>query len=471
MQPKDIRAVVWEHKPVLKSLIDSQGSLSVAEYFARSAPLPSRVASSRKQELIEAVRARVKGILGPETANRTATQLEQDYFISTADHHGPVCHPFFLNANLVQGIVHAREGKNCVVVLSCGGVSLNNHSFPRGVLLHDKKLHEQRLAFASLKHRHAPVWNFPGYGLKDVYKAAYQLTAQKSFSPEVSLGALSLLHEVYASEDALAFSRYADQMTLTNYRLWKQAPGQHAMELIHIQQEDIAVSLLQKHHIHSNTILHSLLFDSSFNDVFAQNFENIPGAWSDKNKGSFLFWAIRDNARIPLRKEGIHLVSLDGSYSVALEPDAIAEVLERGELMPTMALTFIILSFYYGLNCGGGFSQINYLGEMREAYLKVLDETGAPEEELRTVRSLTTDCFRGEFVLARLGNAMGSVPATLLDVILYGNPGTAAALEEVANTTSLADAVDEMMPEFYTIITGRHADYHPRNARTHCLTA
>jgi hypothetical protein len=119
-----------------------------------------------------------------------------------------------------------------------------------------------------------------------------------------------------------------------------------------------------------------------------------------------------------------------------------------------MALSFLILSFYYGLVCGGGFSQINYLGDMRQAYLNLLNDVEAEESEKDLARSIKTNLFRGEFVLATLETFKERVPASGLDLALYGNERTAERLEEMGRNFSLRDAVATMMPEYHKIITG-----------------
>ena len=61
--------------------------------------------------------------------------------------------------------------------------------------------------------------------------------------------------------------------------------------------------------------------------------------------------------------------------------EALAAALRKRELMPTMALCFIVLSFYYGLRCGGGFLQPNYLTQLKEAYARFLTEIKAENSE------------------------------------------------------------------------------------------
>ena len=132
--------------------------------------------------------------------------------------------------------------------------------------------------------------------------------------------------------------------------------------------------------------------------------------------------------------------------------------------MPSMALSFIVLSFYYGLTCGGGFLQVNYLSEMKEAYLKLLKNTGNVEE-VPHIEKIITDYFCGEFTSAMMSNRKRIAKASSIDLILYGNKGTGIQLQELVGVCTLGEAIDQMMPTFYQIIYGRDSAVPPPPSR------
>ncbi len=264
---------------------------------------------------------------------------------------------------------------------------------------------------------------------------------------------------------------YGDQVTRTNYALWKKIPGQKDTNLVYLEQESIANALLLNYHMNDDTLLTKLLTDERYLNAFEKYFDGIRGAFSsEENRGTVLFWAIRDHERKKLTRTGTTLRSEDGTYEISLTKKTIAHALEKKELMPSMALTFIILSFYYGLTCGGGFSQVNYLTRMKDAYLKLLEEMGHPEE-LPQVTSIKTDFFCGEFVFATMSNKKRTAHASSTDLIMYGGEETGNQLHELAKICTLASAVDEMMPEYYKILYGKETDLVPPGdaALTPCI--
>lgn len=59
--------------------------------------------------------------------------LTKNYCISTADHHGPLGHPFFFQSAILRGLVRPDEP---IVNLCTSHVSLGNSSYPRGLVVH-----------------------------------------------------------------------------------------------------------------------------------------------------------------------------------------------------------------------------------------------------------------------------------------------------------------------------------------------
>lgn len=458
MTPEEVRQTVFQHKPVFATILREKGSSSLLQYFSENLTLPPVQNPLRQAALVNAVQKLVGKLLGQSVATSVAAQLQKHYYVSTADHHGPLSHPFFLNGTLVQALANQAAGEKNIIALACGGISLNNSSFPRGLLFHDRELREQRLPFFSLKYRHQPMYGCPAYARP----AGKQLLATLNHLglPAADVETLThFLKKTYGTENVFAPSLYADQVTITNYALWKQIPGQENTNLIYLQQEDVAVELLLTHHLQTSTIINQLIFNPDTRKVFEKYFEGIIGAFSTKDhKGTYLFWALKDGLRQPLELKNGELVTSTGDYRLELHPEAVTLALEQKTIMPSMALTFIILSFYHGLTCGGGFSQVNYLTDLRNAYEQFLKEIEAPQTEIADIQVRRTDYFSGEIILATLGNKTNRVPATSLDLILYANAGLPETLSDQAAKTSLATAIDGMMPEYYKIITGRQVE-------------
>ncbi len=466
MNFNELREAVFEKTPLFRRVIETHGHKPLLEYFSDNHP-ESKVHRERQKEMLAVIQKMVRTLIDPTVADEVVEQLRKKYYVSTADHHGPITHPFFVNSHLVQSYAHRAEGYHNVLVFSCGGVSLNNSSFPRGLLFHDKKLHKKRLRFASLKHKHHPIYAFPGYTMQEL---SDRLIEEYAHLPNEEVTKLDpLMQEIYMNSYMFNYEWYGDQISRTNYALWKKIPGQKNTNLIYLEQEDIANELLLHYHVDSDTLLTKLLTDERYLSAFETYFDGIQGAFSSKeNRGTILFWAIHNHERKKLKRTGTTLRTEDGAYEIILTKKNIRRALEKKEMMPSMALTFIILSFYYGLTCGGGFSQVNYLTYMKAAYVKLLEETGHTEE-LTQLQSIKTDFFCGEFVFATMRNSERTAHASSMDLIMYGNEESEERLHELAKICTLASAVDEMMPEYYKILYGKETDLTPRS-RTIALT-
>jgi hypothetical protein len=112
----------------------------------------------------------------------------------------------------------------------------------------------------------------------------------------------------------------------------------------------------------------------------------------------------------------------------------------------------MVLSFYYGLSCLGGFNQINYLTDMQTAYLQLQDQLGQPDNKAMAQAAYTRHMNDG-FTLAFLQTSAGkTVPATGLDLALYGDQTTWPNLLATMKTMTVAEGFDPLLPELYRVI-------------------
>src|SRR5262245_48935460 len=81
------------------SLLDfSKKQLGMIRDYSSSVP------DDRRQDLIEVISGHVEKILGEEARDRVRNQLLKYFYVITADHHGPLTDPGFLNNNLLTAI-------------------------------------------------------------------------------------------------------------------------------------------------------------------------------------------------------------------------------------------------------------------------------------------------------------------------------------------------------------------------------
>lgn len=433
---------VLTESPALRDALDQHRGKSIYTYFDEqySSALPA--GERAKLQLLPLVEKAVLKITDSETAEGAVSQLKERFVVSTADHHGPINHPYFHNSHIVQSFVQRRHKHRYIVIFSCGSVSMNNATFPRGLWFTDQEDHDQHINFAGWRDRRATVFAFPSYDRKIVKNSIGQV-ASRSLNIRMKEILTGLLAEIYADPVALSFQYYADQVGRTNFMLWRCIPGQEDVSLIYLQQEDIVNDVLVTHHLRTHTVISLLLTDMHFIHAYETFFDGIQGAFSRKEgKGTVLFWGVESKRRLPLYRHAKTLQSVDGTFRVELTREALSDAIRARRLMPSMALSFIVLSFYYGLRCGGGYSQVTYLGRMKDAYGELLGTLGLEEERAKSI-SVETRSLYGGFMLAELSSGK---PATTLGLIL--RQMSASDLRQRAFGLTVNESVSKMIEAF-----------------------
>ncbi len=472
-----LKEKVLEKRPVLREILHKRGTKKLYDYAKDYIDVNLNPPIKKRQdEFLHTFRKEVASRLGEEVAQSAVLQLEKHYFVSTADHHGPLCHPFFITSNLLTAAPYVESEDpffNNVIVLACANVSLNNSSFPRGLLFHshhEGKIQLNRLPFFPAADRLCPVFNYRAYTTDDINRAKNSLYSMvkkgEITSREVEI-IQTLLDEIYLKPDHINSPNFSDQITKTNFDLWKRFFHSSKIvppNLVYLEQESLVGRLLIDHHLYSDTSIHHILFDPSYHSHITLYFEGIQGAFSQEQQwGTYFFWALPKGQkyRLQLWKDGNFLVSSDRSYRLELTPDNVKKALENKEIIPNMKLCYMILAFYYGLKCLGGFSQINYLTFMKNAYIKMQADQGNYRSIEVCARAQTKE-MGGDYTLAFLKGSNGEVlPASGLDLILYGHENTWKIFVEGSKEITLDEAVSTLLPEFYRILyaeTEREAD-------------
>ncbi len=412
----------------------------------KTIPPNPNLPSERKNELIGVIVDITNKLLGGTVVEQIKNYLTQNYSVSTADHHGPISHPFFWQAHLAR----AALGQKVHLVLATSNVSLNNSSLPRSLIFHNQNLVEERLHFFSLKNRHQPVWCTEAYKIDVIQNITKQINQSKITSTQ-KVFLQNLINKVYANAKALNAKSYADQIAITNYLLWQNLPNCADNAMVYLEMEQIASELIQKFHLNSPTIINQLIFSEVGQKLYAKNYEGISGAFTNNPPhGSFLFWAIQNQTRLALTLKNDHLINEVVGYKIKLDPKIVSDKLKSRELIPTTALSLSIISFYYGLTCGGGFSQVDYLTSMKRAFLICASELNNKADNL-LIKDTTTNYLAASFAFLYLNNNL----ASSIDWLLYQKPEVIELLQQNLNQITLNQAFQTLLPEFYHIITGK----------------
>lgn len=463
-----LKEAVLLQRPVLRELITKHGTKRLIEYASLYTDVNLNPPIQRRQdELIGTFRDLVAERFGQTTASEASQQLAAHYFVSTTDHHGPIVNQSFCNANLLTTATYAEHNDpylKYVIVLPCSNVSLNNITFPRGLIFNsvvDGKVQLQRLSFLPSNAHSAIVYNFRAYteaDLKKLHQVVQDKFKSRLISNDTSDKLHYLLESVYADPTIIGQANFSEQMIVANDRLWQLyfAPsGVAPARLLAIEQETITTELLLRYHLFEDTIISNMLFSEAYIPLLEHYFSGIMGAFNTKTKtGTYFFWGISTdkNYRVQLWKEGEKLVASDGSMVVDFTPQAVAIALRERKIIPSLLLVFSTLCFYYGLKCLGGFNQINYLTAMKNAYLKMnVDRQNYRSIEV-CARAQTKEMNDG-YLSAFAGAPDGILlPVTGLDLFLYGNAQTWPTIMDEVNNITIAESLEPAMPEFYRYV-------------------
>lgn len=457
---------VFAARPNIAHIQKTYGHLTFYEYTrTHTIRNKSKIAKQRRPQLIQTVRNEVKELLGTAIADSVGKQLKENSSVSTIQHSAPFGHPYVLNATLQNSLTYfdnTSENFRNVIVMGCSAISFNNYKYPRGQLLHsfggmEPKLHQLPLFGHTADAR--PVIYHKPYDIEavmDIKKRLQQLLSTKDITQEQMITVNNVFDSVYGSPHALSCEDYHDQLTVTNYYLFKNLFSSlkgTMPNLVFLSQEYIALRLLTEHHLLNNTPIRRILFDKSYQNLLVKHFDGLSGAFSQKDKyGTYLFWGFPEQGkyRTQLWKKGNYLVSDDGSYKVEFEPESIYNAIEKHELIPNTMLTFTLLAFYYGLFLGGGPAQTLNLTKMKDAYIAMQQEAGDTESLEVCSDLVTTNFIVSRPSLAYIETTKDErIPATYLDLLLYADMGKWPEVFEATKHITLDEIMNRILPSFY----------------------
>lgn len=463
----ELEAKVFERRPILFDILQKYGSMSLYDYSKRYYREPDYpIDEKRKKEFLEGFSQEIESIFGKDIADSCAKQMAKSYHLANTEHHGPAGTSRQLNNGLITALPFLEnpigDFQNNIIV-ACSNISFNNWTFPRGFKFStysNKGLSEIELTFFGHTVDSYPVINHKAFNadsIKNMRKSLYTMWNERFVWKKEFRKLNELIDEIFSDKDVLNQTIFTNQSSLINFKFWNkiseilQKPLQ---KLIYIEQEKLTNRLISQYHIKQDTTIHKILFDPKYHDLMTKYFEGILCGFSEKTQyGTFLFWALPEGKkyRTQLWRRGNKLVSPDGSYEIELSPESVEKAISKGELIPSTLLCFIIFCFYYGIRQIGGPNQTTFLTQMKEAYLKMQEEA-QDTESIRLCKDIpTTDIIPGNPpVLAFLKGPKGElIPATPLDLYLYGTPSTVETIINVSKEVTLGDSIKRTMHLWY----------------------
>ncbi|MFZ2252995.1 MAG: hypothetical protein WAW13_02335 [Minisyncoccia bacterium] len=450
MKPDALREEIFALKPHFGEVVRLWGDKTVLEYYAQDfSPLyePS-------SDILVAIQKETSALLGNEVGGRTYESLQSTKWVNTADHHGLLCHPYFYATALARSHTLIRKDSGVTVTMPFGGVSLGNDSFPRGFFFHDANAKVERIFFKSLKDRRMPV-----YALLPTTKEELLHERERSHSFELTLHAREQLNCLFEKflEDERVWNQetYSAQLTLMNSVLWHAFFGESRGEFVYLEIDSVVRRLLIEKHLVTETPIFNLIFESSWREAFVELFSGVFGSHSI-GTGTHLFWYI-DYVQKTRRGLLVHndlLVTREGDVVIPLTAEDIAEGLRTRTLMPSTALTLILIHGVEKLACGGGPSQLTYLSLMMERWSTLLARFGQRTD------IPATNIYCGDNTLFQIASsAISTISlATCIDLLLY-NSSISDTVDTALETTSMGAMVDALLPTLNHLYTKETNQY------------
>lgn len=461
-----MRQEVLNRRPVLAVIQDKRGHEPLIDY-PKSYPMTGDdQASARRAEFTKVFRDEVARLLGSTIADAATRHLERTNFVSTADHHGPFWHHDKLTVNFLRALQYAEQTDaedSFIVALSCANISFDNAMLRRGLVFHSFAgviPEEIELPLFPRSARPCPVVYYRGYGAENLKKALARITDSAKgglLSPEVAERLTEVLNRVYGTPEALGAATFSDQVTISNFHLWKEffPKAMRMPRMLQLEQEGVIIQLLRKHHMNRESVIGRMLFDPEVWPAVERHFNGILCGFDlEQRIGTFLFWGIPPGQRYrqQLWRNGDRLETADGSWGVALNPEAIQKAFDEKQLIPGSLLNLIVLTFYYGIKILGGSSQVFYLDEMKRAYLALTDELN-DATSWSIAESVITDEMGADMYAVFLETPNGSfIQPTGLDLIAYGDDGWWKRFAESSRKLTVRQTLDLAMHEDYRFL-------------------
>lgn len=483
-QLDELKQTIWQRRPILGEIMQKHGDSFLFRYaqdFMEINACP--LLDDRKHELIDTARDVLALRLGQDVADGVADQLRRLPLVSTTDHHGPIDHPFFVNANIISAIPFLEYGdplRRYLVVFSFASVSVNNASaYPRGILFHgttDRNEPLIRLPLIPDKLKMGVVYGMRPYTRIDIDRAEADLEKKVragSVTTERGQAVRDLLERYFADPGVLEAPDLASQITKINYELWpklfhrERTDGQSHPEssltvpdLIYLEIETLVTELMLRRHLRNPASpFAKLLFDETHKQLALKYFNNLAGGFSlERDWGTYMFWAVDEKQRrVRLKLEGETLVAVDGSLIYDLTPDDIERLLREKKIFPSMLLCYLMVSMYYGMKCLGGFSQVHDLTMVKRAWIKFLEDIDDPRQA-EALEPLQTKELGGDgMVLAYLRTGDGNVvPATGIDMYLERSSTSFERYVARSKSVTLSEMMNPMLPEMYVVLYPIH---------------
>lgn len=173
------------------------------------------------------------------------------------------------------------------------------------------------------------------------------------------------------------FTSPAEAIRTANIGLWKRGIG-NDIHLLQLDDFDVADLLADHLDDASSWLATHLCEEQGFGENLLSGLARLDdGPWRGWiRRTTDLFWELSDGRLGPLQYREGKVPLLSGNSSVSFDPRSLAAALRRRRIVPSLLVTFLVLSVLPGIRVLGGCRQIVYYPLMRHVIAAALDRCG-----------------------------------------------------------------------------------------------
>ena len=438
-------AQVCEQLPPVRRAYENDGHLTLPAFLQQTLRVSTDPLQPRA-DLLDVVYRYAAPLLGETIAATAAQELQNSPAVLTSNHHGAD----FLAQSLQGGLIFSLREINgkpatTVPVFACGNISLNNPTYPQGLLLYHCPPRAERFTLPAklpifpnrLKRR--SVSGAEAYNTDMLARAKWRtstLLQDGQLPPLLATTVETILDKIYSNSKVMTLPSYSQQAVVLNNQLWKHCfhEPEQAPEMVYLELEHITSGLLQTDLSNEDSLLWQLMFNPDLRTSLLQQLDGTKICW-DQSKladrlrpdpdslptklggsGTIFFWPVNELGwRVPLHlthsdRQAATLQGRDERgklWQLPFQPAAILQALQTGRLLPSLFTCYLTVGLTRGVSCCGGYFQAQYLPAIQRGLIQVLEDNN--------------------FGLDKLAKQLAQVPT---DISLLGMQGVMRQLDE-----------------------------------------
>ncbi|MBN1932023.1 MAG: hypothetical protein JW786_10500 [Desulfobacterales bacterium] len=427
--------VVCRNSSVINRTIEQYGNFTLYDYLKN---LLKKVEKpyQKRDDLVEAVYRYAAPLLGESIAKQASHDLVLYPVVLTANHHGVD----YFSQSIQGSIIFSLSALTCnnyaktVLVFSFGAISLNNSTYPRGLLLYNTEKHNEfdnmpkKLPIYSDRFKRQMVSNVNGFDKVMIIRAQARfdkMIHDRKISPTLASPLRQILWQDYCDATVMNLTNYSEQSVIVNSRIWKRifSESEIVPKSVCIEIEKVVSILLKSDLLNPESLTWCVMFDSKLRKNLLYELDGEKACWKRKmlyqrlgksrvgekkekipdGCGTHFFWGVDDTGRrIPLylksdsSNNDVVLHGMDDHGKIWEFPftfNSILKCLKEARLIPSLFTCFLTVAFARGFTCLGGYFQCKYLPIMQRGLVNALKKTGGYDNMVQHVSKVTTDGY------------------------------------------------------------------------------